>query len=60
MIIQGTHPFMDGHHMFHIYGTLIIVIIYSYTISSLMKDQHGIRGGLGLTPGGPMKMRVKC
>jgi hypothetical protein len=27
-IIQGMHPFMDGHHIFYIYGTLIIVIIH--------------------------------
>jgi hypothetical protein len=26
-IIQGMHPFMDGHHMFYIYETFIIVII---------------------------------
>ena len=33
MIIQGTHPLMDGHRMFSIYGTLIIAIIYwSYLI----------------------------
>jgi hypothetical protein len=49
-IIQGTHPFMDGHHMFYIYGTLIIVIIYTHAISYLMKNQHGIKAGLGLTP----------
>ena len=30
-IILGTHPFMDGHHMFYIYGTLIILIIYPHT-----------------------------
>ena len=35
------NPFMDGHHMFYIYGTVIIVIIYSYIISSLMKNQQG-------------------
>jgi hypothetical protein len=44
------HPFMDGHHMFYIYGILIIVITYSHTIPSLMKNKHGIRAGLGLTP----------
>jgi hypothetical protein len=41
---------MDGHHMFYIYGILIIVITYSHTISSLMKNKHSIREGLGLTP----------
>ena len=41
MIIQGTHPFMDGHLMFPIYGTLIIVIEYrSYHI--LYEEQQHI------------------
>jgi hypothetical protein len=41
LIIQGTHPFMDGHLMFPIYGTLIIVIIYRISlISHMKKNQH--------------------
>ena len=31
------HPFMDGHHMFSIYGTLIIVMKYQLDIISYRK-----------------------
>ena len=36
----GTHPFMDGHLMFPIYGTLIIVIIYQISLISYMKKTN--------------------
>jgi hypothetical protein len=42
---------MDGHLMFPIYGTLIIVIIYlNIDHISYEEKQHGIRVGLGFTP----------
>jgi hypothetical protein len=57
--IQGMHPFMDGHYMFYIYGTLIIVIIYSYTISSLMKKKTWYQSSTRINSliGGPEKIR---
>ena len=34
------NPFMDGHHMFSIYGTLIIVIKHITHISSHIKKNN--------------------
>ena len=65
LLSKGTHPFMDGHHMFSIYGTLIIVIVHRSYINLryylIYKNQHGIRTGLGLTPSweGPGKWKLE-
>jgi hypothetical protein len=51
---------MDGHHMFYIYETLIIVITsFKYTISSHLEKSTWYQSGTGLDSlmGGPRKIR---
>jgi hypothetical protein len=52
------HPFMDGHHLFSIYGTLIIVII-NFIYSFLYEKSTWYQSGTGLHSlmGGPRKIR---
>jgi hypothetical protein len=48
---------MDGHHMFPVYGTLIIGIIYrSYLISRKTTWYHS-ESGLDSLAGGPRSIR---
>jgi hypothetical protein len=54
---------MDGHHMFSIYGTLIIIIIHrsyinlTYSFSYEKSTWYQSGTGLDSLTGGPRKMR---
>ena len=52
---------MDGHYMFYIYGTLIIVIIVlnAYHLIYEKSTWYQRRTGLDSLTGGPMKMERK-